>query len=137
MKKELLPNYYQKIGLIFGLISILILTTYYFELELIKSSKDIIKSIFENILLASLLLIVFTKEKYETDKINLIRLGTLKRALIFGGLILIFESILKLIWNSDFFEIRSGYEIMIMILLFFLIIFKEKVIKIKPGHNNI
>ena len=137
MKDNLLPNKYQKIGLILGIISILVLIPYYFDLEFLISKNLAIKDIFKNILLTSILLIAFSKEKHETDQTKKIRLDSLKRAILFGGLILILESVLKLILDSTNFGIRSGYEIMVLILLFYLIIFKEKVLKLRQGTTTV
>jgi len=76
--------------------------------------------------LTSLLLLVFTKEKVETDVIKKIRFERLKQSLIFGAAVLILDSISELSFNIGDIEMKSGYEIMIMILLFYLITFSYK-----------
>ncbi|WP_034893257.1 hypothetical protein [Gillisia sp. Hel_I_29] len=126
MKENLLPNYYKKIGLTFGLLSLIFLILNLYYPDLINSNKELIKWICKDIFLTSLLLLVFTKEKVETDVIKKIRSERLKQSLIFGAAVLILDSISELSFNIGDIEMKSGYEIMIMILLFYLITFSYK-----------
>jgi hypothetical protein len=125
MKENLLPNYFKKIGLITGIISfiLLILIHFYSEQISFSSNQEIIKWIIKDIILISLLFISFAKEKNETEKIFKIRFQRLKQSVIFGGAVLILDSISELAFNNGEIEMKSGYEIMIMIILFYVVTF--------------
>ncbi len=49
MKENLLPNYYKKIGLTFGLLSLIFLISNLYYPDLINSNKELIKWIFKDI----------------------------------------------------------------------------------------
>lgn len=125
MNENLLPNYFKKIGIITGIASIIFLILFHFYSEQLSFSlnQDIIKWILKDIFLISLLLISFTKEKIETEKIYKIRFQRLKQSVIFGGAVLILDSISELSFNIGEIEMKSGYEIMVMITLFYIVTF--------------
>ena len=126
MKENLLPNYYKKIGLIFGSLSFIFLAINLFYPDLIQSSQQLIKWIFKDILLISLLLIAFAKEKNESEQLNKLRFEKLKQSVLFGGVVLIFDSISELAFDKGDMDMKTGYEIMLMILFFYLITYNLK-----------
>ncbi len=123
MKEKLLPNYYKRIGLIFGSLSLIFLITNFFTQEFLNINQEIIEWILKDLLLISLLLITFTREKVESEKVMEIRYHKLKQSILFGGSVLILDSILELFSHYEKMEMKSGYHIMIMILLFYLVTF--------------
>lgn len=125
MKEKLLPNYFKKIGLITAITSFILLILIYFYSEQISFSfnQEIIKWIFKDIILISLFFISFAKEKNETEKIYKLRFQGLKQSVIFGGVVLILDSISEIVFNNGEIEMKSGYEIMIMISLFYIVAF--------------
>ena len=123
MKVKLLPTYYKNIGLVIGSLSLLILLFNMFYQELFDSNNLLFKWIFKDIFLISLLIISFAQEKIETNEISLLRFDRLKQSVIFGGIILVFDSISELVFYHGHMDMKSGYEIMVMILLFYLITF--------------
>ncbi|WP_026933131.1 hypothetical protein [Christiangramia echinicola] len=123
MQVKLLPTHYKNIAFITGILSLLILIFNMFYQELFESNNLFFKWIFKNIFLISLLVFSFTQEKIETDEISLLRFERLKQAVIFGGVILVFDSISELIFYHGHIDMKSGYEIMVMVLLFYLITF--------------
>lgn len=132
MKENLLPNYFKKIGLLFSLLSLTFLIINLFYPDLIQSHNELLKWIFKDIFLISLLLIAFTKEKDESAEMTNIRNENFKKSLLFGGAVLILDSISELSFNIGEIEMKSGYEIMIMILLFYLFTFNYK----KKNHSE-
>lgn len=125
MKKDLLPNYFKKVGLIVGfiLLTSLLVIHFYPEQISVSQNQEIIKWIIKDLILISLLLISFSKEKNDTDQIYKIRFQKLKQSVIFGGAVLILDLISEIIYNNDNIEVKSGYEIMVMITLFYIVTF--------------
>lgn len=125
MKKDLLPNYFKKVGLIVGfiLLTSLLVIHFYPEQISVSQNQEIIKWIIKDLILISLLLISFSKEKNETDQIYKIRFQKLKQSVIFGGAVLILDLISEILYNNDNIEVKSGYEIMVMITLFYIVTF--------------
>ena len=126
MKESLLPNYFKKIGLIFGSFSIIFLILNLSYPDLIQSNQQLIKWIFKDVLLISLLLIAFAKDKNESDQLHKIRFEQLKRSVLFGGLVLVFDSISELAFDKGHMDMKSGYEIMLLVLFFYLISYNFK-----------
>ena len=79
------------------------------------------KWIFEDLLLISLLFIAFAKEKNDSEELNKIRLEKLKQSIIFGAVVLIFDSISDLAFDKGDMDMKTGYEIILMVLFFYLI----------------
>lgn len=125
MKKDLLPNYFKKVGLIVGfiLLTSLLVIHFYPEQISVSQNQEIIKWIIKDLILISLLLISFSKEKNDTDQIYKIRFQKLKQSVIFGGAVLILDLISEILYNNDNIEVKSGYEIMVMITLFYIVTF--------------
>ena len=121
MKENLLPNYFKKIGLIFGSLSIIFLISNLSYPDLVQSNQQLVKWIFKDLLLISLLLIAFAKEKNESEQLNKIRFEKLKQSVLFGGVVLIFDSISELAFDKGDMDMKTGYEIVLMILFFYLI----------------
>jgi hypothetical protein len=127
MTEKLLPNYSKKIALTIGIISIFsLIFNYFLGSNLIEIEPIIIEWTFKNIFLVSLLVLVFSKEKTESKEINTIRFQQLRNAVGFGVFIIVMDSLSEIIfWNGNF-EMKSGFRIMIMILLYYLILFSYK-----------
>ncbi|MCY2686775.1 hypothetical protein [Salinimicrobium sp. TH3] len=127
MTEKLLPNYSKKIALTIGLISIFTLILIFSLGSNIKEiDPTILEWIFKNIFLVSLLVLVFSKEKKESLKINNIRLQQTRDALGFGVVVIVLDSLSEIIfWDGDF-EMKSGFTIMVMVLLYYLIFFTYK-----------
>ena len=121
MKENLLPNYFKKIGLIFGSLSIIFLISNLSNIDFIKSNEPFVKWIFKNLFLISLLLIAFSKEKNESDKIIKIRFEKFKQSILFSAVVLIFDSVSELVYDKNDKDLMTGFEIMIIILFFYLI----------------
>lgn len=53
----------------------------------------------------------------------MLRLDKAKRALLFGVLVLIFDSVREMIFYDGRFEMKSGFELIVFILAFYLLVF--------------
>src|SRR6056297_3637242 len=105
MKNNLLPNYYKKIGLILSVLSFIFLVVNLFYPDIIQWHQELIKWIFKDILLISLLLVAFAREKAESDKTNKLRTARLKQSFLFGVAVLVLDSISELSFNLKEVEI--------------------------------
>ncbi len=125
MSENLLPNYFKKIGLITGILSFifLILVQFNQDWDFVLIKQEVFKWIFKDLFLISLLFVSFSKEKSETDQIYKLRFQRLKQSVIFGGAVLILDSISELVFNYGDIVMKSGYEIMLMILFFYIVTF--------------
>ena len=123
MTDKLLPNYYKQIGLILAAISIVLLMTNIAYQQLNDLNQESIDWILKDIFLISLLMIAFAKEKVENERIIALRYNKLKQSVIFGGFVLVMDSLLQIIANYEVFKMKEGFIIMTMILLFYLITF--------------
>ena len=126
MQENLLPNTYKKIALtvgVFTLITLILKDPIAQTLDFHEVRSDrIVKDLF----LISLLAVVFSKEKNESASISLLRLKKMKEAIGFGGFIFLLDSVQEIIfWDGDY-EIKNGYEILLGILIFYLIVFHIK-----------
>ncbi|MCH4822095.1 hypothetical protein ML462_02830 [Gramella lutea] len=125
MKVVLLPNYFKKIGIITGLISSLCYFVFGIDHEMLDLSYDreVVGFITKDMIVISLLFIAFAKEKSQIQNLDTIRFEKLKQAMIFGAVILIYDSISEIIFRSGEMEMESGYEVMITGLLFYIVTF--------------
>ncbi|WP_416448327.1 hypothetical protein ACH3PA_18310 [Leeuwenhoekiella sp. A2] len=131
MNEYLLPNYYKKIAFGIGIVALLALIFKYLFVDLFIIEQTRLEWIIKNIILISLVGIVFSREKNESKKIKELRLQELKGALGFGIIILFFHSIQELIfWDGDY-EMKSGYGLMVAMLLFHLVFFTYRKSKLK------
>ena len=94
--------------------------------ELIQLEQARIGWIIKDIILISLLVITFSKDKNETKKIKDLRVQELREAVIFGGFILIVQSVQEIIFWDGHYEIEDGFEIMVAILLYYIVVFNIK-----------
>ena len=137
MIKNLLPPYYKKIGLISGLtfFALLLLTHFYPEQNLFSINQLKAEWIIKDIFLLSLLFIAFSKEKNETNEILELRFHKLKESILFGGVMIFYDSI-SIFGYSNNDHLKSGFEILVLILVYFIIAFNYKKRDIKPEHND-
>ena len=131
MNENLLPNHFKKIAFGIGIVALLALIFKYLFVDLFIIEQTRLEWIIKNIILISLIGVVFSREKNESKNIKELRLQELKGALGFGIIILFFDSVQELIfWDGDY-EMKSGYELMVAMLLFHLVFFTYRKSKLK------
>jgi len=126
MNERLLPNYYKKIAFIIGITGIIAFILKVPLGDFVQLEQPRIGWILKDIILISLLIITFSKDKNETDKVKNLREQELRSAVIFGGFLLIINSIQEIIFWDGIYEIEDGFEIMVAILLYYIIVFNFK-----------
>jgi len=126
MNDRLLPSQYKIIAIIIFIISVIAFILKYPIGDFVQLEQARINWIIKDIILISLLVITFSKDKNETQKVKELRIRELSGAVLFGGFLLIIQSIQELIfWNGQY-EIEDGFEIMVAILLYYIILFNIK-----------
>ena len=125
MNGNLLPTFYKTIGLIIGITTLIafLLNDFYIKwLNIDQSRFDLILKL---VILISLVIIVFSKEKYENKQISDLRLRELKGSIIAGIIVFILDSLKELIfWDGEFGNI-SSFGLLIIILILHLITFNS------------
>ena len=122
MKEKLLPRYWKMIA---SGIFVLAMAGWFFNAanpELIHLDPYISSWILKIIILISLLLFVSTREKEETQRTATLRSRCLRSAFKFGAFFLIYEFFAEIIFQGENAEIISGYELMILMLVFLSLI---------------
>lgn len=137
MIKNLLPTYFKKIGLILGLafFTLLLLSHFYPEQNLFFINHLKAEWIIKDMFLLSLFFIAFSKEKNETNNMLQLRFRKLKESVLFGGVLIFYDSISIFGYGNDE-HLKSGFEILVLIMLFFIITFNLKKSDIKPEHKD-
>lgn len=131
MQEKLLPNIYKKIALTAGVLTLIALILKDPIAQALDFHEVRLDRIIKDLFLISLLAVVFSKEQNESEAISILRLKKLKEAVGFGGFILLFNSVQEIVfWDGDY-EMKNGYEIMIGILIFYLVVFHIKKSQLK------
>ncbi len=123
MNEKLLPNSLKKIVLPIILIFIIGLVfsdplADFMNLEVIR-----LNWILKDFILLSLILFVFSKEKIETPQIQKIRSKKLIDSLGFGVVVVIYDSLSAIFFSGESFEMKSSYELLILIFCYYLLSF--------------
>lgn len=126
MNERLLPNQYKIIAFITGIIGFIAFILKHPLGEFVQLEQARIGWIIKDIILISLLVITFSKDKNETQKVKDLRVQELRGAVIFGGFILIVQSVQEIIFWDGHYEIEDGFEIMVAILLYYMVVFNIK-----------
>lgn len=137
MNKNLLPHYWRKISMgLFSLaIGLWILNTT--NPEFLNLELFLFGWIFKTMILASLLLFVFSREKLEMERYAQLRINSLFSAVPAGGLLVIFEFFAEVLFEGKNAAITTGYDVMVFVLLMYYISFYiRKNIKTVPVQEH-
>ncbi len=123
MNEKLLPNSLKKIVLPIILIFIIGLVfsdpvADYMNLEVIR-----LNWILKDLILLSLIVFVFSKEKIETPRTQKIRAKKIIESISFGIVVVIFDSLSAIFYSENSFEMKSSYELLILIFSYYLLSF--------------
>ena len=123
MKTKLLPNYSKKIALPVAVICIVSLIFTGPLAASIQVNGSVLEWIINDLLLLSLIAMVFSREKEETLVIRKLRIRKLIEAVGFGVVVLIYDSVSNIFYQDGLEEIKSGYELILMMLVYYLFFF--------------
>jgi len=112
---NLLPNYFKKIGIGFILASVVFVVSVKISgIHLAVEKKEMMKTIFWDILIIGMLFIAFSKEKDEDELNMLIRLKALASAFFYTVILKIVNDVFYLIGHEDFNNYNSYFFQMMM-----------------------
>ncbi|MCC8360173.1 hypothetical protein [Salinimicrobium sediminilitoris] len=126
MKENLLPHYWKMIALALFVLAIGIWFVNAANPELINLDPYKFSWILKIIILISLLLFVSTKEKVENERTATLRSSCIKTAFNFGAFFLVYEFFAEIIFQGENAEVISGYELMMLMLVFYYLNFYFK-----------
>ncbi len=122
MELSLLPVQFKKVGIGLLLISVIINITG--KSQVLAVEGELLKSIATIGLLISFLLLAISKDKIEDELTIKIRMTALATAFLFGVLEVIFQPIVHLIIEGEYFSEMNGTSMLIrMFLVYFAISF--------------
>ena len=135
MKENLLPRYWKMIA---SGIFALTMATWFLNAanpELINIDPYKFSWILKIIILISLLLFVSTKEKDENERTANLRSSCIRSAFTFGVFFLVYEFFAEILFQGQSAEIISGYELMMVMLVFYYLSFyiKKNIKTVKRG----
>ena len=117
---NLLPNYFKKIGLGFILASVVFVVSLKISgIHLTAEKKEMMKTIFWDILIIGMLFIAFSKEKDEDELTMLIRMKALASAFVYIVIFKIVSDVFGII-DQELIENMNGYFFQMMIWYFFV-----------------
>jgi len=117
---NLLPNYFKKIGLGFILASVVfVVSVKILGIHPTAEKKEIMKTIFWDILIIGMLFIAFSKEKDEDELNMLIRMKALASAFVYIVIFKIVSDVFGII-DKELIENMNGYFFQMMIWYFFI-----------------
>lgn len=117
---KLLPNYFKKIGLVFILGSVFFVVALKISgINLTAEIKEMMKTIFWDILILGMLFTAFSKEKDEDELTMLIRMKALSSAFVYVVIFKIVNDVFSL-FNIASDENMHGYFFQMMFWYFFV-----------------
>lgn len=117
---NLLPNYFKKIGLGFILASVVFVVSVKISgIHLTAEKKEMMKTIFWDILIIGMLFNAFSKEKDEDELTMLIRMKALASAFVYIVIFKIVSDVFGII-DQELIENMNGYFFQMMIWYFFV-----------------
>jgi len=117
---NLLPNYFKKIGLGFILASVVFVVSVKISgIHLTVEKKEMMKTIFWDILIIGMLFIAFSKEKDEDELTMLIRMKALASAFVYIVIFKIVSDVFGII-DHELIENMNGYFFQMMMWYFFV-----------------
>lgn len=117
MVEKLLPHYFKKVAIFSCVLAIVLWAITSANPELLNIPAYLLDWTFKTVILLSLVVYVFTREKIETERISRLRRENIQVAFVTGVLFLIVDPILEMLYAGENFELMSGYELMMVILL--------------------
>jgi Mn2+/Fe2+ NRAMP family transporter len=88
-----------------------------------QAEKELLSWIFKTIFFLALVLLGFSKEKNESEKLKVVRYRYAVQAILFGIFLIFYHLISEFIYWDGAVELDSEYHIMTAVLIFYLFLF--------------
>lgn len=126
MKELLLPNYFKKIAIATGIPAIILWCVLSANPEMVDIPQLILTWIFKMMVLLSLLIYILSKEKTDDQRIAQLRMENIGVSFLAGVGYLVIDTFVEILYAGENFEIMSGYQLLMLIFLVYLVRFHIK-----------
>lgn len=125
-KYTLLPVYFKKIGIVVILLSFLpFIIVKAFDIELIKSQKELFKTLTLNILILGMVFIAWSRDKIEDEMTMSIRLSSMAWTFLWAVLLVVVRSSFDFLFHGTSSEF-TAHPLVIMMLFYYLFVYYQK-----------
>jgi hypothetical protein len=125
-KYTLLPVYFKKIGIVVILLSFLpLIIVKTFDIELIKSQKELFKTLTLNILILGLVFIAWSRDKIEDEMTMSIRLSSMAWTFLWAVLLVVIKPLFDFLFYGTSSEF-TAQPLVIMMLFYYLFVYYQK-----------
>jgi hypothetical protein len=125
-KYTLLPVYFKKIGIVVIVLSYLpLIIVKAFDIELIKSQKELFKTLTLNILILGLVFIAWSRDKMEDEMTMSIRLSAMAWTFLWAVLLVVVKSSLDFLFHGTSSEF-TAHPFVLMMLFYYLFVYYQK-----------
>ena len=122
-KAGLLPHYFKKIGMVLLIMAFIpAIIVKYIGIELAQASKEVFKILLMNIVILSLLLVAFAKDKVEDEKTIFFRVKSLTIAFIWAVLFVVLKPLTDVIFKNKI-ENENAQGLVLSMLFVYLIFY--------------
>ena len=123
--RKLLPYYFQYIGLFLAVSGTLFIIANSYYDGFLSIEENLMKSILKLVIFLGLLFLTFSFQKQESEKIANTRAKLMNNALLFGLSFFFLDSLLAVIYDPENPEYKSGYDILMFMLIYYNFIFQH------------
>ena len=125
-KYTLLPVYFKKIGIVVIVLSFLpLIIVKTFDIELIKSQKELFKTLTLNILILGMVFIAWSRDKIEDEMTMSIRLSSMAWTFLWAVLLVVIKPLFDFLFYGTS-SVFTAQPLVIMMLFYYLFVFYQK-----------
>jgi hypothetical protein len=125
-KYTLLPVYFKKIGIVVIVLSFLpLIIVKAFDIELIKSQKELFKTLTLNILILGMVFIAWSRDKIEDEMTMSIRLSSMAWTFLWAVLLVVIKPLFDFLFYGTS-SVFTAQPLVIMMLFYYLFVFYQK-----------
>jgi len=125
-KYTLLPVYFKKIGIVVILLSFLpLIIVKAFDIELIKSQKELFKTLTLNILILGMVFIAWSRDKIEDEMTMSIRLSSMAWTFLWAILLVVIKPLFDFLFYGTS-SVFTAQPLVIMMLFYYLFVYYQK-----------
>jgi hypothetical protein len=125
-KYTLLPVYFKKIGMVVIVLSFLpLIIVKAFDIELIKSQKELFKTLTLNILILGLVFIAWSRDKMEDEMTMSIRLSAMAWTFLWAVLLVVIKPLFDFLFYGTS-SVFTAQPLVIMMLFYYLFVYYQK-----------
>jgi hypothetical protein len=125
-KYTLLPVYFKKIGIVVIVLSFLpLIIVKAFDIELIKSQKELFKTLTLNILILGLVFIAWSRDKMEDEMTMSMRLSAMAWTFLWAVLLVVIKPLFDFLFHGTS-SVFTAHPFVLMMLFYYLFVYYQK-----------